>query len=452
MSTFTSLFGSAPKDTTIDTLFKNSTDGPVSRDQLPKGRTVIAIPEEQQQQQPEEEEEETSESQQEESDNEQEQQQEQEQIQDKKSKRKAKKNAELNEDLEASYFDKLLTTKTDKTESDEDKESKSDNDDENKDKEPESKSVKAKTIDLKESELEKAERTVFVGNVPSDVITSKHMAKLFKNLFKDFGKIESVRFRSISFDESLPRKIAIAKKNLHKSRDSVNAYVVFKEKGASRSATALNATIFEGHHLRVDHVAHPAPKDNKRTIFVGNLDFEEKEDTLWNYFNSKLDNDVESVRIIRDSKTNMGKGFALVQFKDTLSVNKALFLNDKPIETGDKSKKGRKLRISRAKANAKPSLMSPNHIENIKKKNSTKKQQLNDTQKTKLGRAQTILGKADRSTVGKTKKAPVIIEGQRATKGDRVAGIKGLKGKVKKPRIRDRSTKFKNERQSMNKV
>ena len=127
-------------------------------------------------------------------------------------------------------------------------------------------------------------------------------------------------------------------KNLHKSRDSVNAYIVYKEKPASIAAKELNATVFEDHHLRVDHVSHPAPKDNKRTIFVGNLDFEEKEETLWKYFNSKLDQDVESVRIIRDSKTNLGKGFALVQFKDTLSVNKALLLNDKPLETGTQKK------------------------------------------------------------------------------------------------------------------
>jgi nucleolar protein 12 len=294
-----------------------------------------------------------------------------------------------------------------------------------------------------------------VGNVPADIITSKAMERTFKKLFKHYGKIESIRYRSISFDENLPRKVAFAKKNLHKSRDSVNAYIVYKEKQASLAAKELNATVFEDHHLRVDHVAHPAPKDNKKTIFVGNLDFEEKEEALWKYFNSKLDNDVESVRIIRDSKTNLGKGFALVQFKDTLSVNKALLLNDKPMTVEGSTKKGRKLRISRAKSTAKPSLMSPNHFDNQKKRFAANKaqQKLTDSQKTKLGRAQNVLGKADRSTLGKAKKT--ILEGQRATKGENIKGIKGLKkgkGKVKKPRIRERSTKFKEERKSMNKV
>lgn len=85
---------------------------------------------------------------------------------------------------------------------------------------------------------------MFVGNVPSDVITSKTTAKNFKKLFKEFGKIDSIRFRSISFGESLPRKVSFAK-SLHESRDSVNAYVVFAEKLASLAAKKLNATVLK---------------------------------------------------------------------------------------------------------------------------------------------------------------------------------------------------------------
>lgn len=66
-------------------------------------------------------------------------------------------------------------------------------------------------------------------------------------------------------------------------------------------------------HIRVDSVAHPAEQDHKRCIFVGNLDFEAQEEKLWRYFASC--GKVESVRIIRDSKTNVGKGFAYVQFE-----------------------------------------------------------------------------------------------------------------------------------------
>ena len=477
MSSFANLFGKSTKlDSAVDKLFKNSADGPVSKDELVnKKRTVINIPEvksttkgkkvnqEEEDESKEDNDDESSELEEsQENDNsgdddnneEDEDEDEDEEVTVKKSNKK-----DDNEDLESKYFDKLLNENKQENESEDEKiEDDKIEDDKSK------KTKAAKTIDLKEGELEKADRTVFVGNVPSNIISSKAIERSFKKLFKHYGKIESIRYRSISFDENLPRKVAFAKKNLHKSRDSVNAYIVYKEKSSSLAAKELNSTVFEDHHLRVDHVAHPAPKDNKKTIFVGNLDFEEKEESLWKYFNNKLDNDVESVRIIRDSKTNLGKGFALVQFKDTLSVNKALLLNDKPLEieannnnNNNKNKKGRKLRISRAKSTAKPSLMSPNHFENQKKKFAANKsqQKLTDSQRTKLGRAQSVLGKADRSTVGKSKKT--ILEGQRASKGENIKGIKGLKatkgkGKVKKPRIRERSTKFKEERKSMNKV
>ena len=41
-----------------------------------------------------------------------------------------------------------------------------------------------------------------------------------------------------------------------------------KRKPASIAAKELNATVFEDHHLRVDHVSHPAPKDNKELFLL----------------------------------------------------------------------------------------------------------------------------------------------------------------------------------------
>ena len=48
-----------------------------------------------------------------------------------------------------------------------------------------------------------------------------------QKVFSQYGKVESVRLRSIAFDNpKLPRKAALIAKNFHKDRDSVNAYVV----------------------------------------------------------------------------------------------------------------------------------------------------------------------------------------------------------------------------------
>lgn len=455
MSAFSSLFGNASVDENVNNLLKSSA-GPVGRQDL-KARTVIEIPQaEKPQEASASESAESAESASEE---------EAEEVQ--QPKQKKRKQVDEHESLEAEYYSKLLK---EEEKENKDKKSKqveeekpvesgaeSDSDEseaeETKPSEEDTKMTKtskAKTVDLKEDELNKAERTVFVGNVSSSVITSKTTYKSFKKLFSSLGKVQSIRFRSIAFEEAVPRKVAFVKKALHNTRDSVNAYVVYKEKEPSKSAASkLNATVFDHHHLRVDHVAHPAPKDNKRTIFVGNLDFEEAEENLWRYFNAKVDDDVESVRVVRDAKTNLGKGFALIQFKDSLSVNKALFLHDKPMinEGDDKKKKPRKLRISRAKANAKPSILSPNHVDNVRKAVKPKTT-MSDEQKTKLGRARSLLGRSDRSTAGK-----LIVEGQRASKGQRILGIKGLKtakGKVKKPRITDRSSRFKKDKAAFN--
>ncbi|KAK6465334.1 nucleolar protein 12 [Scheffersomyces coipomensis] len=470
MSSFSSLFGGNKGDSydsAVDSLFKKSSDGPVSRNQLKSDRTVIEIP----QREPIEEDDDDEEV---DDDEENDDEDEEEEIEEPVAK-KSKKKKDAHDDLEHQYYAKLLKEDEPKSEEKEEKEDKEDEEEDNSGSDDDNDSTEetstketkgraAKTIDLKETELEKAERTIFVGNLTANVINSKPIAKKLKQLFSEVGKIDSVRYRSIAFEENLPRKIAIAKRNLHKSRDTLNAYIVYKEKPSSlKAVTRFNGTIFEHFHLRVDHIAHPSPKDNKRTIFVGNLDFEEKEETLWRYFNSKLNNDVESVRVIRDSKTNVGKGFALVQFNDTLSVNKALLLHDKPIEnyqdsTNSDSKKkklGRKLRISRANSKVKPSTLSPNHIDNVKKSYASSKSRfsnnnvnLTEQQKVKLGRGKSILGKADKSTIGQAKRQ--IIEGHRASKGQPIVGIKGLKtGKVKKPRLRDRSTKFKAERKQM---
>lgn len=466
MSTFLNLFGQAIDDAKIDqgvdSLFKQGA-GPVDRSNVIT-RTEVYVPrvgkkervrkrkretEGEEEKEEETKEEETKEETKEEEDEEEEDEEEEGEEEEDEEEDDEEKESD-DEDLEAKYYERLSQKDKSREENkeDEDKETEDketeDKDTEDKAGDSEKKTRGAKTVDLKESELEKAERTVFVGNVTSQAITSKAVFRDFKKLFEGIGEVESVRFRSIAFDEAVPRKVAFVRKSLHLSRDSVNAYVVFKDREPSRKACAqLNGHVFDEHHIRVDHVAHPAPKDNKRTIFVGNLDFEEKEETLWRYFNSKTDNDVELVRVVRDSKTNVGKGFALVQFKDSLSVNKALLLNDKAISKESK----RKLRISRAKAYAKPSVNSPNYVDNKRPARN-----LNDKQKTKLGRAQSVLGKADRATAGRVKKpADLTIEGQRALKGSRIAGIKGLKSAKghKKPRIRERSTKFRQERDQM---
>lgn len=199
----------------------------------------------------------------------------------------------------------------------------------------------SKVIDKEnESQQDKSkdERTIFVGNVNNKVITDKQAYKEFKDTFSSVGPVESIRFRSIAFSEILPRKAAYIQQKLHPSRDAVNAYIVYKEKDSVSKALGLNAEVVQDHHLRVDSVKEPAEQDSKRSVFIGNLNFEATEEALWTFFEGC--GSIESVRIVRDPKTNLGKGFAFVQFVDPSSTQVALMKNDTELQ-------GRQLRVVR---------------------------------------------------------------------------------------------------------
>ncbi|KAG9242507.1 hypothetical protein BJ878DRAFT_167042 [Calycina marina] len=237
-----------------------------------------------------------------------------------------------------------------------------------------------------ELEIQKASRTVFLANVATEAITSKsakkellaHMASFFKDIAapaegKPEHKVESMRFRSTAYAGSaLPKKAAFAKKELMASTTkSTNAYVVYSSAFAAREAAKkLNGTIVLDRHLRVDGVAHPAKVDHRRCIFVGNLGFVDDEslveqggenqrrrskipsdieEGLWRQFGKA--GKVESVRVIRDEKTRVGKGFAYVQFEDGNSVEAALLFNEKKYPP----MLPRVLRVTRAKSIGKTS-------------------------------------------------------------------------------------------------
>ncbi|ODV94906.1 hypothetical protein PACTADRAFT_43452 [Pachysolen tannophilus NRRL Y-2460] len=370
---------------------------------------------------------------------------EEEVLKHKKVKKSKNDDVDENFDLESNYLNKLLQKEQKEEQEQEEEKVEEESSDEEEEIGKESVqpvSTGAKTIDLKKDDFEKAERTIFIGNLSSQVITDKKIYKQFKRKFQEFGNIESTRFRSISFNDNLPRKVAYIHKNLLETKDNVNAYIVFENKQDSLKATNLNGTIFLNHHLRVDHLTHPLKQDNKKSIFIGNLDFEEKEETLWKFFSNSIgEGEIDNVRIIRDSKTNFGKGFAIVQFKDTINVDKALLLNNTPLSNS--KNKQRNLRITRCK--------NMSHLKKNQQINNTsnKFKNLSEKEKTVIGRAKKVLNKNSRSSIGKT-----LIEGQRSHKGDRVRGIKNgigkTTGKVKKPRIRERSSKFKKERAEMN--
>ncbi|XP_073446966.1 RNA-binding protein 34 [Dendrobates tinctorius] len=185
----------------------------------------------------------------------------------------------------------------------------------------------------------KNKRTVFVGNLPSSCTK-----QVLKSCFKEFGTIETMRFRSVArADPTESRKVASIKRNLHPKRKSINAYVVFKEEHSATKAIVRNGfEIGSGFHIRVDLASKSPNHNNKKTVFVGNLPYDIEDEALRQHFSDC--GTIEGVRIIRDKSTGIGKGFGYVFFQGTDSVLLALKL-------GNSELMGRKLRIKRCISN-----------------------------------------------------------------------------------------------------
>lgn len=349
-------------------------------------------------------------------------------------------------------------------------------------------------------DLAKANRTVFLGNVSTAAISSKSARKAFENHLKSFfdeipvpkngakHKLESIRFRSTPYASAIPKKASYAKKEImDATTKSSNAYAVYSSLLLAREAAKrLNGTKILDRHMRVDEVSHPSKIDHHRCVFVGNLGFVDDESNiqdaneedgrekrkrgkepadveegLWRTFMKC--GTVESVRVIRDSTTRVGKGIAYVQFEDENAVEAALLYNDKKFPP----MLPRKLRVSRAKAqkrNVKPGSDRP--FTNKQNPNGYRRK-LTGQEASNMGRTGKLLGRAAAAKARKPEqikpaatrdakpwsvegiKAPesFIFEGHRATEKQGKSGLKlggkHTKNKNKVTKVTKRSSSFK---------
>uniref|UniRef100_A0A061SHY7 Nucleolar protein 12 n=1 Tax=Tetraselmis sp. GSL018 TaxID=582737 RepID=A0A061SHY7_9CHLO len=202
------------------------------------------------------------------------------------------------------------------------------------------------------------EATLFVGNVPLSC-TKKNL----KTLFRRFGKVVSVRVRSVpvKLDSKMPRRGAVITGTTNEARSSMSAYVVMESKEAAEQALSLNMTEFEGKHLRVDLAAAPASKsgappvayDPERTVFLGNLHFEVETEEIVEAFTEaaaerpELGGALEAVRVVRDSGNSLCRGVGFVLFKTNAAARAALSVKGTMVH-------GRELRVSRVRRGVVP--------------------------------------------------------------------------------------------------
>ncbi|KAH6893661.1 hypothetical protein BKA70DRAFT_1536211 [Coprinopsis sp. MPI-PUGE-AT-0042] len=221
------------------------------------------------------------------------------------------------------------------------------------------------------------------------------------------------RSRRTTRPTSLPTKEedCVINQDFHNTADAVNAYIVFSHppdtptraanlpplpptldpyEAAKLAVETCNNTCLWRGLIRVDRVGKIGAKgasqstedddaqgdarplqdaDPKLSIFVGNLDFESKEEDLRVFFEALLEAEkgkppgesekvtvngsvidkprtwVTHVRIVRDKDTQLGKGFAYVQFIDKDCVDEVLAMEPVKVKFAK-----RKLRVQRCKS------------------------------------------------------------------------------------------------------
>ncbi|XP_015451738.1 RNA-binding protein 34 [Pteropus alecto] len=218
------------------------------------------------------------------------------------------------------------------------------------------KKVKAKRkLSDADKKLADRENALASADLEEDTCNKKKL----KSFFKEYGQIESVRFRSvIPAEGTLSKKLAAIKRKVHPDQKNINAYVVFKdENSAARALSRNGAQIADGFRIRVDLASETSSRD-KRSVFVGNLPYKAEEPAVEEHF---LDcGSVVAVRIVRDPRTGVGRGFGFVLFENTDAVHLALKLNNSELM-------GRKLRVMRSVNKEKLKQNSNSSLKNVSK-------------------------------------------------------------------------------------
>ncbi len=200
---------------------------------------------------------------------------------------------------------------------------------------------KAKKLAAEKANDTRENRTVFVGNVSLPC-----NRKVLKQLFKKYGTVETVRLRSFRVKPGdLPKKVAQKRQMQLVDGSTCNAYVVMSTTEEAEKSLALSGTTFKDRHLRVDLLGRSKQKTKDiqlNSIFVGNVPFDVDDEKLRNVFVPC--GQVEGVRIIRDKKTGIGKGFGFVTFSEKSGVMFSL-QKSRNFELN-----GRTLRVTKAKS------------------------------------------------------------------------------------------------------
>ncbi|KAH8098948.1 RNA binding-protein [Aureococcus anophagefferens] len=184
---------------------------------------------------------------------------------------------------------------------------------------------------------EDEDRTVFVGNVPTEA-TKKQL----RTFFKTFGAVATVRTRSLptagvkvddAGNDALVKRVCAQKHLLSDAKRTMHAYVVFETADAAAEAARANGAAPEVFHLRVDLASGARDDDaHLRTAFVGNAPRDLTEEGLRSLFAAHLaelggHGAIDNVRVVRRKEDHLCIGVAYVMLRDKATLGAALELD-----------------------------------------------------------------------------------------------------------------------------
>lgn len=303
---------------------------------------------------------------------------------------------------------------------------------------------------VEKDDPEVSARTIFVGNVPllledageEKSADLKRLKAELRKAFTAFGAIASLRLRSLPIESvAVPRKssyklmmkVSASKNKIDVSSGaSCNAYVVFQdETSAEKAAEEAHDMEFHGRHLRVDRVSSTGGAqvtfDPKRSIFVGNVPTRVSDEDVRNFFAQEEGLRVANVRVVRDRKSQLGKGIAFVLFEENRMVGKALGLNGSKLND-------RPLRITPlGKNQGVPGGRNGNNNSNSRGGRGGKQVGGNRSQGGRQNNGKT--GGSQRRSEGSSSGAPTLaFQGARATFTGAVAARRRIRNKANKHR------------------
>ncbi len=191
-----------------------------------------------------------------------------------------------------------------------------------------------------EEKLKKDMCTLFVGNVPLSI-----NARTLCSKFKEFGTIESSRFRSCPVKNTYQKgnkRFGVMKKDFIEGVDeaklSQNAYIVYKQDSSVKAAveSKIGGTdLFEsGHVIRLDYCIKPSAEnqesasskkfDRKKSIYVPHVPPTATELDITSVVESIAESLKGTIRGIRIIRTEKNGAFAYVLFAERCHATTAV--------------------------------------------------------------------------------------------------------------------------------